>query len=48
MSAHRTLGFLTGAFLFIVGFALLFTVVGTLFGVVLMGEGLGLVVLSGL
>ena len=46
MSVHRTLGFVSGAFLFLTGFALLFTVVGTLLGVVLMGEGLGLIVLS--
>jgi len=46
MSVHRTLGFLSGAFLFITGVALLFTLVGALLGLVLMGGGLGLVVLS--
>ena len=46
MSAARPTGILTGAFLFIIGFALLFTLVGTLLGVVLMGEGLGLFLLS--
>jgi len=42
----RPLGLFTGAAMFIIGFALLFTLVGTLFGLILMGEGLGLFVLS--
>ena len=46
MSASRAIGFLTGASMFIVGFVLLFTLVGALFGVILMGEGLGLIALS--
>jgi hypothetical protein len=41
------MGFVTGAGLFVIGLALLFTLVGTLVGVILMGEGLGLVVASG-
>jgi hypothetical protein len=46
MSLSRTTGLLTGALLFIIGFALLFTLVGALVGLILMGEGLGLAVVS--
>jgi hypothetical protein len=46
MTASRTAGFLTGAITFIAGLGLLFTLVGALFGIILMGAGLSLVLLS--
>jgi hypothetical protein len=46
MAASRTLGLVSGALTFILGTGLLFTLVGALFGVILMGAGLTLVLLS--
>jgi hypothetical protein len=43
MSAYRTFNILSGGALFLLGFTLLFTLVGTLLGIILMGEGLGLI-----
>ena len=44
----RAGGILTGGLLLLIGFVLLFTLIGALFGVVLMGAGLSLMVLSAL
>jgi hypothetical protein len=46
MNASRTMGFATGALTFILGLALLFTLVGALVGIVLMGAGLTLALLG--
>ena len=44
----RAGGVLTGGLLLLIGFVLLFTLIGALFGVVLMGAGLSLMLLSAL
>ena len=44
----RAGGVLIGGLLFVIGLALLFTLIGALIGVVLMGAGLSLMLLSAL